>query len=74
MQYILIFLSLVAWSDGKIIQGKIIPEKLLQYQNVTGIVDEMLLEILENYSKGLVHRMRHTIYLKLTCKNIFRTL
>ena len=49
MQYILIFLSLVAWSDGKIIQDKIIPEKLLRYQNITGIADEMLLEILGNY-------------------------
>ena len=61
MQYILIFLSLVAWSEGEIIQGKLMPEKLLRYQNITDIADEMLLEILGNYSKGTVYRMQHTV-------------
>ena len=61
MQYILIYLSLVAWSDGKIIQSKIIPGKLLQYQNVTSIADEMLLEILDNYSKGTLYRMQQYV-------------
>ena len=55
MQLILIFPSLVTCA---IIQNKIIPDKLLHYQNVTGIDDEMVLEIFDKSLKGEMEKYK----------------
>ena len=44
---IFIFLYLVNWSNGEVI-----PEKLLRYQNVTGIDDATVLKILNDSLHG----------------------
>ena len=46
---IFIFLCLVNWSNSEVI-----PEKLLRYQNVTGIDDATMLKILSDSLQGIL--------------------
>ena len=63
MKDVLIFLTMVGWSTGFVIPGKngddrdpvspvMIPDKLLRYQNVTGIDDSTLLKMLNDSLQG----------------------
>ena len=51
-QNFLIFLTVVRWSNGLVDQEPVIPDKLLQYQNVTGIDDSALLKIFNDSLQG----------------------
>ena len=53
MRTLFFFQSFVTLSYSAIIEGQIIPEKLLRYQNVTGICDEAVLEIHRNSLQGM---------------------
>ena len=48
----LIFLTFVRWSNGLVDQEPVIPDKLLKYQNVTGIDDSAVLKILSDSLQG----------------------